>query len=275
MTHFVRFRWGSRIGMGLLEGETAVPIRGSIYGQWHTYGEPIPLRELTLVSPCSPSKIIGAGLNYRSVAQAKGKELPEEPILFLKPPSAVIGPEEPIVCPRMVSELGFEVELAVVIGRRCRRVSADEALRHVLGYTLANDVTARDLLPASGPWLKGKGFDTFQPLGPAIVTGLDPGAVELEMWLNGECVQQGNTDDMIFPVETLVSYSSQILTLEPGDILLTGTPLGGGLLAVGDRIEACSKSIGRLANVVVAEAQEEVSRGDTALGGKRSDGSRQ
>ena len=253
MRQFVRFQRDAEIGVGLLGGDGVVPLQGSIYTGWQPAGEALSLNGLRLLSPCTPSKIVGAGLNYRSVAEAKGKELPVEPILFLKPPSAVIGPEEQIVYPSMVQELGFEVELAVVIGRRCHRVAPDEALEYVLGYTLANDVTAKDLLPVSGPWLKGKGFDTFQPLGPAIVNGLDPGSITLEMWLNGTRVQQGNTDDLIFSVPALVSYASQIMTLEPGDVLLTGTPLGGGLLAVGDRIEACNQAIGRLANTVITE----------------------
>lgn len=255
MQRFVRFQRDAEVGLGLLEGDDVVPLKGSIYDGWQASGEAIPLEGLRLLSPCTPSKIIGVGLNYRSVVEAKGKELPAAPILFLKPPSTVIGPEEPIVYPNMVHELGYEAELAVVIGRRCRRVAADSALEYVLGYTLANDITAKDLLPASGPWLMGKGFDTFQPLGPAIVTDLDPGSLSLEMWLNGERVQQGNTADLIFPVHALISYASKILTLEPGDVLLTGTPLGGELLAVGDRIEARSKALGRLANTVVAEEE--------------------
>lgn len=253
MPRFVRYQRDMQIGFGLLGEDRLVPLTGWMYESWQKAGEAVPLSELVLLSPCTPTKIIGAGLNYRSVAEAKGKPLPKAPILFLKPPSAVIGPEAPIVCPSMVGQLGYEAEVAVVIGRRCHRVGPEEALEHVLGYTLANDVTARDLLPASGPWLIGKGFDTFQPLGPAIVTDLDPDSVELEMWLNGERVQQGNTADLIFSVPQLVSYASQILTLEPGDVLLTGTPLGGGLLNPGDRIEARSGPLGRLSNTVVAE----------------------
>jgi 2-keto-4-pentenoate hydratase/2-oxohepta-3-ene-1,7-dioic acid hydratase in catechol pathway len=253
MLRFVRYQRDLQIGFGLLEQQGVVPLTGWIYDGWRVAGEAIPHSQLTLLAPCTPSKIIGAGLNYRSVAEAKGKELPAEPILFLKPPSAVIGPEAPIVYPSMVSQLAYEAEIAVVISRRCHRVDPEQAVEYVLGYTLANDVTAKDLLPASGPWMKGKGFDTFQPLGPAIVTDLDPESLSVEMWLNGERVQQGNTEDLIFSVPELVSYASQILTLEPGDVLLTGTPLGGGLLAVGDHIEACNEAIGRLANTVVAE----------------------
>jgi 2-keto-4-pentenoate hydratase/2-oxohepta-3-ene-1,7-dioic acid hydratase in catechol pathway len=253
MPRFVRWQRELQIGFGLLEGERVVPVSGWIYDGWQVAGEALPLAELTLLSPCTPSKIIGAGLNYRSAAAAKGKPIPAEPVLFLKPPSAVIGPETPIVFPRQVRQLSFEVELAVVIGRRGRRIGPEQALGCVLGYTLANDVTAKDLLPESGPWLKGKGFDTFQPLGPAIVTDLDPAAVELEMWLNGERVQHGDTADLIFSVPELVSAASQIMTLEPGDVLLTGTPPGSGSLAVGDQIEARSEPLGRLANTVVAE----------------------
>jgi 2-keto-4-pentenoate hydratase/2-oxohepta-3-ene-1,7-dioic acid hydratase in catechol pathway len=253
MLRFVRYQRELQIGFGLLEQEGVVPLTGWIYTGWQVAGEAIPHSDVTLLAPCTPTKIIGAGLNYRSVAEAKGKEQPAEPIFFLKPPSAVIGPEAPIVYPSRVSQLAYEAEVAVVMGRRCRRVGPEEALEYVLGYTLANDVTAKDLLPVSGPWLKGKGFDTFQPLGPAIVTELDPASLSLEMWLNGERVQQGNTDDLIFSVPELVSQASQILTLEPGDVLLTGTPPGGGLTVVGDQIEVCNEAIGRLANTVVAE----------------------
>ena len=191
MLRFVRYQRDLQIGFGLLEQEGVVPLMGWIYDGWQAAGEAIPHSQVTLLAPCTPTKIIGAGLNYRSVAEAKGTELPAEPILFLKPPSAVIGPEAPIVYPSMVSQLGYEAEVAVVMGRSCHRVGPKEALEYVLGYTLANDVTARDLLPASGPWLKGKGFDTFQPLGPAIVTDLDPACLSLEMWLNGERVNRG------------------------------------------------------------------------------------
>ena len=203
-----------------------MPLTGWIYNGWQVAGEAIPHSDVTLLAPCTPTKIIGAGLNYRSVAEAKVKEPPAEPILFLKPPSAAIGPEAPIVYPSRVGQLAYEAEVAVVMGRRCRRVGPEKALEYVLGYTLANDITAKDLLPASGPWLKGMGFDTFLPLGLAIVTDLDPESLSVEMWLNGDRVHQGNTDGLIFSVPELVSYASQILTLEPGDVLLTGTPAG-------------------------------------------------
>ncbi|HFD39875.1 MAG TPA: FAA hydrolase family protein, partial [Anaerolineae bacterium] len=177
--------------------------------------------------------------------------VPDEPLLFLKPPSAVIGPGEAIVYPQHLSRrVEHEAELAVVIGRRARRVPPAEAPAYILGYTCANDVTARDLQRRDGQWTRGKGFDTFCPLGPWIVPGLDPGDLAIRCLVNGQVRQQGRTSQMIFAIADLIAYISAVMTLEPGDVILTGTPSGVGLLQPGDQVTVEIEGIGSLTNPV-------------------------
>ena len=197
-----------------------------------------------------PSKVIGVGRNYADHAKELGNELPTEPLIFLKPPSAVIGDGDEVVYPDQSSNLHHEAELAVVIGRECRNVAAAEAMEYVRGYTCANDVTARDLQNSDPQWTRGKGFDTFCPLGPRLVTGLDPGHLRVVMRVNGEVRQDGNTADMIFPVAALVSYISSVMTLLPDDVILTGTPAGVSPVQRGDLMEVEVEGIGILRNRV-------------------------
>lgn len=216
-----------------------------------------PMARVRLLAPVEAPRIIGVGLNYVSHIKESNQVTPTLPMLFMKHPSTVIGPEEPIVHPRSAQKVDYEGELAVVIGRRTRRVAAENALACVLGYTCANDVSERVTQLAEmkmGCLLVGKSYDTFCPLGPVIATGLDPAALDLTTRLNGQVRQRINTSDLLFPVAALVSYLSRAMTLWPGDVILTGTPSGVGPIRPGDVVEVEISGIGVLRNPVVAEA---------------------
>lgn len=211
------------------------------------------LDEVKLLAPCQPTKIIAVGRNYAAHAAELGDGVPAEPLLFLKPPSSVIGPGAAILYPDHMSRwVDHEAELAVVMGRRARRVRREEAAAFVLGYTCANDVTARDLQRRDEQWTRSKSFDTFCPLGPWIVTGLDVTDVAIRCWVNGGLRQDGRTRDLIFSVDELIAYASAVMTLEPGDVILTGTPAGIGPLLPGDRVTVEVEGIGTLENEVVS-----------------------
>ncbi|MDQ7833232.1 MAG: fumarylacetoacetate hydrolase family protein [Desulfovibrionaceae bacterium] len=225
------------------------------------YDAPIPLREIQLLPPVAPTKVVCAAVNYRSHADEVGLPVPDEPVLFFKPPSAVIPAGQPIVLPRVSTRVDYEAELAVVIGRPCRHAAPDKVAAHIFGYACANDVTARDLQKKDGLYGRAKGFDTFAPIGPWIETEVaDPGSLGLRTLVNGEVRQQGDTSDMIFPVLELVSFISRVMTLFPGDVILTGTPPGIGPLAAGDEVRVEIDGVGVLINPVVAEEE-------TAAGG--------
>ncbi|MDP9326160.1 MAG: fumarylacetoacetate hydrolase family protein [Candidatus Dormibacteraeota bacterium] len=198
-----------------------------------------------------PSKIVAVGRNYAAHARELGHEIPTEPLIFLKPPSAVVGDGDSVVYPAASSNVHHEGELAVVIGRRCHAASTEEALSFVAGYTCANDVTARDLQEKDGQWTRAKGFDTFCPLGPEVVADLDPGSLTVICRVNGAVRQEGSTADMLFAVPDLVAYISGVMTLEPGDVILTGTPPGVGPVQRGDEMEVEIPGIGVLHNRVV------------------------
>lgn len=200
-----------------------------------------------------PGKIIGVGTNYRAHAVEMGKPIPDEPLLFLKPSTAVIGDGEAIVRPRGYERVDFEGELGVVIGTRCRRVRAAEALKYVAGYTIVNDVTVRDLQKKDGQFTRAKGFDTFCPVGPRVVAGLDPSDLRIVTRQNGVVRQDSRTSDLIFSVAQVIEVASRVMTLEPGDLISTGTPSGVGPIAPGDVIEIEIEGIGVLRNPVVEE----------------------
>jgi 2-keto-4-pentenoate hydratase/2-oxohepta-3-ene-1,7-dioic acid hydratase in catechol pathway len=245
---FARFRApGGTVGTGEL-------VEGTI----RTRDGDHALEQVELLAPSTPSKVICVGLNYRDHAEELEMLLPDEPLLFLKPPTTVIGPEDDIVLPPECSRLDYEAELTVVIGRRVRRVTPDDALDCVAGYTIGNDVTAREYQTPGSQWTRAKGYDTFAPIGPVLVRGLDPGGLEIECRVNGELRQKSNTDQMVFSVPELVAFASSIMTLEPGDVILTGTPPGVGSLSVGDRVEIEVEGIGTLQNQVVAEDENRV-----------------
>jgi 2-keto-4-pentenoate hydratase/2-oxohepta-3-ene-1,7-dioic acid hydratase in catechol pathway len=210
----------------------------------------LPLSEAKLLAPVQPSKIVCVGRNYREHAAELGNQPPPEPLIFLKPPSSIIGPGDAILRPRISRRVDYEGELGLVIGRVCRNLRNDEDVRpYILGYTCVNDVTARDLQKKDGQWTRGKGFDTFCPVGPFIADGLDPWAgVPVETRVNGNLKQQGNTGDFIFPLHEVIRYISEVMTLLPGDLIATGTPSGVGPLADGDEVEVTVPGVGALRN---------------------------
>ena len=251
----VRFEFQGRTGYGILEGEKISVLWGTPYegGLANTTGEVMSLPEMRLLAPCEPTKIVALGLNYRDHAAEFGRPIPDEPLLFMKPSTTVIGPDEDIRYPAMSRRVDYEAELAVVMGRTCRHVKEEDFRNYVLGYTCINDVTARDLQKKDGQFTRSKGFDTFAPLGPWIETAVpDPDNLLVEAYLNGERRQHSSTANMVFPVATLVSFISRIMTLLPGDVIATGTPAGIGPMAPGDVVEIRVEGIGRLQNRVVS-----------------------
>ncbi|MGI9951682.1 fumarylacetoacetate hydrolase family protein [Moorellaceae bacterium AZ2] len=248
----VRFLNKGEILYGRLEQDTIVALEGDIFNAPRETGQTFPLDGVKLLAPCRPSKAVCVGLNYKNHAAEMKQELPAEPVIFLKPPTSVIGPGESIIYWPMVGRLDYEAELAVVIGKPCHRVSEREAEDYIFGYTIGNDVTARDLQKKDGQWTRAKSFDTFLPLGPYIVRGVDPADLAIQAYLNGELRQDSRTSQLIFPVPHLVSFISQIMTLLPGDVILTGTPEGVGSMQVGDEIEIRIQELGSLVNRVAA-----------------------
>lgn len=242
----VRFLNEGSTGYGILSGEAVLPVA------WEPYEEPaaspggIPLSEAALLAPVVPTKIVGIGLNYREHADEVGMETPSEPTVFLKPPSSVLDPGGSILLPPRSGQVDYEGELAVIIGVEARRVPVEDALSYVFGYTCGMDITARDLQFEDGQWTRAKGFDTFCPLGPWAETELDPGALDISLSLNGEVRQSSNTSMMIFDVPRLVSFVSSVMTLCPGDVILTGTPSGIGSISSGDAVAMTIEGIGTL-----------------------------
>ena len=264
MTKIARFRNqdGACLHGLVLENDTLQIIKGDIFGEWQPTDETIPLASVRLLAPVEPPNIIAIGLNYRGHAKETGTPLPERPLIFLKATSALCGPEDQIVLPKVApDEVDCECELAIIIGRKARNVSTDDALDYVLGYTCANDVSARDCQKRLDlQWARAKSFDTFAPLGPWIETDLDPDEAPICRRMNGAVMQSSNTNDLIFSCRELISYISHSLTLLPGTVIMTGTPSGVGFtrnppifIRPGDVIEVEIEGIGILRNTVVAE----------------------
>ena len=240
---------------GIVEaGDRVQPLALPPFEGLRPAGNPVPLSRVELLAPCTPSKIVAVGLNYRDHARELGMDPPGEPMLFLKPGTAVTGPGGKIVYPEMSSRVDYEGELAVVMGRRTSRVSREEARACILGYTCLNDVTARDLQVKDVQFTRAKSFDTFAPLGPWIETDLDPCCLTVETFLNGERRQSSSTSQLVFDPFYLVHFVSWIMTLNPGDVIATGTPSGIGPMQPGDRIEIRIQGIGSLINEVVLPA---------------------
>lgn len=251
----LRYAHDRQVGFGILEDDQMVAaITPHPFGPFQYTGERLPLDQVRLLAPVLPSKIVAVGRNYADHAAELGNEVPAEPIIFLKPSTAVIGPEEAIVYPAGVDRVDYEGELAVVVGKLVRRLDRANAMQAVLGFTCANDVTARNLQKRDGQWTRAKGFDTFCPLGPWIETDLDSSDLALRTLVNGETRQQSRTSLLERDVATLLAFISGVMTLLPGDVVLTGTPSGIGPLQPGDRVEVEVEGVGVLANPVVAEA---------------------
>ncbi|WP_263120027.1 fumarylacetoacetate hydrolase family protein [Cellulomonas fimi] len=253
-----RFTTGDDPRYAIVEGEPGqeqlVVISGDpIYTPVQPTGERIPLGDgVRLLAPVIPrSKIVGVGRNYADHAAEMGNDVPVAPLLFFKPNTSVIGPDDPIVLPEWTEEVSYEAELAVVIGKVTKNVTPENALHYVFGFTVANDITARDAQRTDGQWVRAKGFDGACPIGPWVVPGLDVEDLAVRSRVNGETKQDGRTSQMIFDVPTLISYISEVLTLLPGDIILTGTPAGVGLLESRDVVEVEVEEIGTLRNPVL------------------------
>ena len=240
------------ITYGAVEAEGIRIYRGTPFVAWEPTETVVEWEHARLLAPVIPTKVVAVGRNYTDHAAEMGVAVPNSPVLFLKPPTSVIGPLQPIRIPRQAADVHHEAELAAVIGRGTRNVKIEDVGPHIMGYTAANDVTARDLQRTDGQWTRAKGFDTFCPLGPAIDTDVDPlEGLSIVSRVNGEIRQSGTTADLVFGVSELVSFISSIMTLLPGDVILTGTPSGVGPIVAGDRVEVEIEGVGILMNPVV------------------------
>jgi len=251
---FVRFRHNEtgKQSYGLVEGHKVTPLKQAPWLQLEPTGKSFSLDDVTLRAPVAPSKIVCIGLNYHAHVEASqsATEAPEHPLIFLKPPSSIIGPHDKIVHPKVSERVDYEAELGVVIGKKAKDVPKEKAVEHIFGFTCVNDVTARDLQKKDGQWSRAKGFDTFCPVGPWIVTELNFQDVLVEGVLNDEVKQSGRTSLMIFDIPFLISYISSVMTLQPGDLISTGTPAGISPMKSGDKIEVRVEGIGTLENTM-------------------------
>lgn len=249
----VRIKAGDDIVYGVADTEGVLVYEGSPFVAWEPTESVVPWPSVTLLAPVLPTKVMCVGKNYQEHADEMGGDIPDEPLIFMKPATSVVGTNANVVHPRISTEVHHEAELAVVISRPARHVNAEDASRYIFGYTAANDVTARDLQHRDGQWTRAKGFDTFCPLGPAIETELDPlERLAVICRVNGEVRQAGFTSDMVFGVAEIIAFVTAFTTLLPGDVILTGTPSGVGKVEPGDVMEVEVDGIGILVNRVVA-----------------------
>jgi 2-keto-4-pentenoate hydratase/2-oxohepta-3-ene-1,7-dioic acid hydratase in catechol pathway len=257
------FEWNDLVGVmppvrpepryGVVVGDKVREIAGNLFGMWYQTDRTWHLEHVKLLPPVAPSKIVCLGRNYREHAAELGNPVPKEPLIFLKPPSAIIGPEEPIVLPPQSSRVDHEAELGIIIGKECKQLADGAPVApYLLGYTCVNDVTARDLQKLDVQFTRAKGFDTFCPLGPVIETELDLATVTVEAYVNGRRRQSALASEMIFGVDVIIRWISRVMTLEPGDVIATGTPSGIGPLAPGDVVEIIVGGVGTLRNPVVS-----------------------
>lgn len=247
-----RFKHKNRTFYGVQKEEKLYPLKGSVFKNFEVEKKGISLSEVSLLPPVKPSKIVAVGLNYKNHAMERGKSTPEEPLIFLKPSSAVIGPHDIIVYPKMARRVDYEGELALIIKKKAHFIRDDEDVEaHLLGYTCFNDITARDLQEKDGQFTRSKSFDTFAAIGPCIATEVDPSQLRIKTFLNGKLKQSANIKNLIFPVPFLVKFISEIMTLYPGDIIATGTPAGVGPMFPGDRVDIQVEEIGTLSNTVM------------------------
>ena len=247
---YVRVEYDGEISYGVLKENGVQLLAGDIFGQASLTDTLLPLEKVRLLAPCVPSKAVCVGLNYRDHAEEMNIPLPEVPVLFLKPSTALANPGDELELPAISNHLDYECELAVVIGRTAKNVPLDQATDYIFGYTCGNDVTARDLQTPTNQWTSAKGFDKALPLGPCIVTDIDAGNLEISTIVNGQMKQHSNTRNLIFKPLQLVSYISSIMTLLPGDVIMTGTPSGISRLDSGDTVTISIEGIGELTNPV-------------------------
>ena len=246
---------GRKPKYGWLLGDKVGEIGGNIFGRYRRKEAETPLADVKLVTPSEPGKIVCVGRNYVEHAKELGNEVPKVPLIFLKPPSSIISNGETIILPPQSAQVEHEGELVVVIGKRGRHITTENARKHILGYTIGNDVTARDLQKSDGQWTRAKGFDTFCPFGPWIDTDFDPADAVITCRVNGQMRQMASTRDIVFNVPTLIAYISSIMTLEPGDLIFTGTPAGVGELKDGDEVAVEIEGLGEIKNKVRSETR--------------------
>jgi len=245
-THKNKAYWGA------LKEDILFELKGSVFKKFETKEEGIPISEVTLLPPAEPTKIVAVGANYKDHTREMGRPIPEEPLIFLKPPSAVVGPNDIIVYPKMSKRVDYEGELALVIKKEAKLLGDDDSTEdYILGYTCFNDVTARDLQQKDGQFTRAKSFDTFASVGPCIATDVDPSQIRLKTFLNGKLRQSASLKNLIFPIPFLVRFISRIMTLTPGDIITTGTPAGIGPMSPGDKVDVQIEGIGTLSNTVM------------------------
>jgi 2-keto-4-pentenoate hydratase/2-oxohepta-3-ene-1,7-dioic acid hydratase in catechol pathway len=238
------------VEFGIVEGDEIVALEGDPFGGIKKTDARRKTADVKLLAPVAPSKVVAVGLNYQEHIDETDADKPTVPVLFIKPSTSVIGPGEPIIYPPDGVRVDYEAELALVIGKECRRAKAEEANDYIFGYTCLNDVTERMMQMTDGQWTRGKSFDTFCPIGPYIVTDVDPKGLAVEAYVNGEQKQAGNTNQLIFGIEELIAFISGIMTLLPGDVIATGTPSGIGPVEPGDEIEIRVENVGSLINTV-------------------------
>ncbi len=248
-----RFVHDSKEKWGALNKDTISIIKGNIFEEYEITEEKVSIDDVKLLAPCSPTKGICVGLNYKNHATEMNEELPKEPLIFMKPSSSLNNPNDNIKYPSISKNLHYEAELGIVIKKKAYKVSKDKANYYILGYTCANDVTARDLQKQDGQWTRGKSFDTFMPIGPVIETNIDPHNLDIKLYLNDEIRQSSNTKEFIFKVPEIIEFITQGMTLYPGDVILTGTPSGVGEMNIDDVVTVEIEGIGKLKNTVIKD----------------------
>lgn len=253
--HYARFREANgEVSHGVIHDEFIEPVAGSIYEIHQLLDRLLPISSIQIIAPCQPSKIVGVGANYHSLLKSRQRPKPEQPRIFLKPPSSIIGTNEAILLPNSTDNVVFEGELGVVIGKKCFEATKENALSFVFGYTCLNDVTDSSMIETDGPWDRGKGNDTFCPIGPVISTAVDPFNLIIKTVVDDIVKQRETTADMVFDVPTIISFISQYMTLYPGDIIATGSPAGVDRLYAGQEISVMIDGIGTLHNMVKLRA---------------------
>ncbi|MBT2757851.1 fumarylacetoacetate hydrolase family protein [Mesobacillus foraminis] len=248
-----RFLESGSIHYGVLEGDVLNKIKGDIFRDYTVTGEKVSLSDTKLLVPIQPGKVIAIGLNYKKHAEEVNKPLPSEPMMFLVSPTAIVGPDEEVVIANPENRTEHEAEIAIVIGKEAENVPVEEALRYVCGYTICNDISDRVLQKKDGQFTRAKSFSTYKPLGPVISTDINPDNVEISLKINGETRQDSNTSDMIFSTAEIISFVSNVMKLEPGDVIITGTPSGVSPLQEGDVMKAEIEGIGILSNPVTVK----------------------